>query len=198
VSRKKSAVIDEQAQQPKVIRDQISQMAPKSVEELEDAPENTNTQTGDEASTRQRGPSGRLLNKDGSERKARQPRNSVPSDAGNLMSDSRYRKAIEGMSFFGAPRIIKRGFQTLATVTADEDFALTNEENGYVEDYFYAVSKHTSFDPMANIIGRLILFILLMGELILPRLLKHSPFAKMLQEMVKKATAKDDSEPTVQ
>ena len=98
------------------------------------------------------------------------------------------------MSFFGAPRIIKRGFSTLATVTKDPDFELTDEENGYVQDYFYAVSKHTSFDPMAHIVGRLILFVLLMGELILPRLLKHSAFAKAIQELVKKASAPNETE----
>jgi hypothetical protein len=184
----------------KIIREQIEQMSPLTVDELESAPENTNTvPSSDESIGPQRGPNGRLLKKDGSERKSNAKRARTDSvDQSDLMADPRYRKAIQGMSFFGAPRVIKRSFSVAADISKDASFALNEEEQSYVEDYFYAVSKHTAFDPMGSLMGRLILFVLLMGELILPRLLKNSKIAEQLKEMILNAQKKEPEEPTVQ
>jgi len=171
------------------IRPQITQMSPVTVAELDsDAPVNTDD--------RPRGPNGRLLKADGTERKQRnmgaRTRNIAPP-VDPLMSDPRYVEAIQGLNFFGAPRVIKRSFSMASNLTKDPDIALNSEEEKHVDNYFYALSKHMTFDPMAHLIGRVILFALLMGELVMWRYLKYSPFGKHIKELLKPT---DEQEPT--
>jgi len=157
-------------------------MAPVTQDELDNAPTNT-----DETDSRPRGPSGRLLKKDGTERAPRnyRKREGLPSVANPLMDDPRYVEAIQGLNFYGAPRVIKRSFIMGAQMMKDPDIALNTEEERHIDNYFYALSKHMTFDPMAHLLGRIILFILLMGELIMWRYLKYSPFGKQLKQMLK-------------
>jgi hypothetical protein len=158
-------------------------MAPFTRDEMESAPENT-----DNEAQPLRGPNGRLLRKDGTERQPRRSRGgtrAATTDENPLMSDPRYVEAIQGMNFYGASRIIKRGFKLGAKVMNDPEVALAAEEEKHIDNYFYAVSKHTQFDPMATLFGRILLFVLLMGELILWRWLKYSPLGVQLKKMLK-------------
>lgn len=168
---------------PSIIRPQIAAMAGvSSVEQLEDElPESTAIPVNEKP----RGPNGRTLRADGTERAAKRSRNATVQQTG-LMDDPEYRKAIQGMNFFGAPRIVKRGFSTVADVAGDDSIKLTSEEEKYVDQYFYAVSKHVMFDPMEHIAGRIILFVLLMGELILTRIAKRAGIGEWLKQLTSK------------
>jgi len=152
-------------------------MGHSSIDEvIADAPEST--QEGPAV-----GPNGRRLKKDGTERAAKKRRVVVADDA-DPMADPRYRQAIAGMHFYGAPRIIKRGFSTVAVLSNDDSLDLNEQENQAIDDYFYAVSKHMSFDPMATILGRVLLLILLIGEIIGTRVLMRSKFGKQIKELI--------------
>lgn len=163
------------------IRPQIAEMSGHSSLEtlIEDAPEKTGAQ---------RGPSGRILNADGSERaprKKRQAASAQPTENPN-MSDPRYRESIAGMTFFGAPRILKRGFSFASEVADDQEIALRDDESKLVDDYFYAVSKHSTFDPMATVIGRVLILVLLIGELVLTRVIAKTNLGKTFRELFTK------------
>lgn len=178
-----------------VIREQITQMAPLTREELDNAPENTDTQD-----VRPRGPNGRLLRADGTERArrnmsgSRRARSQPNTDP--LMDDPRYVEAIQGLNFYGAPRVIKRGFKAAGTLMKDGEIPLTSDEERHVDNYFYALSKHMTFDPMAHLIGRIILFVLLMGELIMWRYLKYSPLGKQLKKMLEESGEEKEDDRT--
>jgi hypothetical protein len=202
--RRKTAPLEPEQQAPDtpsiLIREQISQMAPATMEDMDSAPENTDAEV-----QPLRGPNGRLLKKDGTERAPRGSRgvrvsSSSQSDVNPLMSDPRYVEAIQGMNFYGASRIIKRGFKLGAKVMNDPEIALATEEEKHVDNYFYAVSKHAQFDPMATLFGRILLFLLLMGELVLWRWLKYSPLGVQLKKMLKEKEEEhstDDSTPVM-
>ena len=176
---------------PTLIREQISQMAPATLADMATAPENTDTEA-----QPLRGPNGRALRKDGTERAAKGSRKRGTTENDDpLMSDPRYVEAIQGLNFFGAPRILKRGFKATAGIMKDKSIELSIDEEKNVDNYFYALSKHMTFDPMASLIGRLLLFTLLMGELILWRYLKYSPLGEQLQKMLK-AEDTDKEPPT--
>ena len=180
--------IDDPAQP--LIREQISQMAPATLADMATAPENTDTEA-----QPLRGPNGRTLRKDGTERAAKGSRKRALENADPLMDDPRYVEAIQGLNFFGAPRILKRGFKATAGIMKDKSIELSSDEEKNVDNYFYALSKHMTFDPMASLLGRLLLFTLLMGELILWRYLKYSPLGEQLQKMLK-AEETDKEPPT--
>jgi hypothetical protein len=137
------------------------------------------------------GPNGRKLRKDGTERAAKKSRKGTVPDPDDPMSDPRYRQAIAGMNFYGAPRVIKRGFKTVSVLANDSELDLQPEENDAIDNYFYAVSKHATFDPMSNIVGRILLLILLIGEIVGSRILMRSTFGRQLAEMLK---PKEDGE----
>jgi len=164
------------AVQPEPIRTQITEMSGfKNIDEvIENAPENTQE-------TPAVGPNGRRLKKDGTERAAKKSR-TLKLDGSDLMDDPQYRKAIQGMNFYGAPRIIKRGFKTVSVLTHDDSLDLNEQENEAIDNYFYAVSKHVSFDPMATLMGRILLLILLLCEIIGTRLLVRSKIGKQIKE----------------
>jgi hypothetical protein len=153
------------------IREQILQMSPMTDDDLKHPPEDTDLDVEIQP---------RKLKKDGTPRKRRTMAPESASD--NLMDDPRYVKAIQGLNFFGAPRMLKRGFKTGATILKDPEIALSQEEEENVDNYFYALSKHMNFDPMATIIGRAILLILLLGELIVWRWLKYSPYGEIIKK----------------
>lgn len=160
------------------IRAQITSMAGTDIDKLiAEAP--TNTNEGNDA------PFG--LKPDGTPRRRRansKTRTSVTESENPLMDDPQYRKAVAGLNFFGVPRILKRGFKTAATVAGDETLDLDKEEAEAIDNYFYAVSKHTQFDPMATIVGRVVLLVLLIGELVLSRLLARTSLGKQLKELL--------------
>jgi hypothetical protein len=156
---------------------------------IADAPESTAV-SGDVP----RGPNGRTLRKDGTERAAKRRRSPVAQDPSDLMSDPQYRKAIAGMNFYGAPRIIKRSFKTIATLTHDDTLDLDAEENEAIDNYFYAVSKHTSFDPMASLLGRILLLVLLLGEIVVTRILVRSALGRELKKLITGEEPKDEPE----
>lgn len=168
-----------QSDNPAPIRPQITQMSGyKDIDEvIAEAPESTQEETPAV------GPNGRRLKKDGTERAAKR-RRSVTVDETDPMSDPRYRQAVAGMNFYGAPRVIKRGFSTVAALTHDDSLDLNDQENQAIDDYFYAVSKHMTFDPMSTIIGRVLLLILLIGEIIGTRVLMRSKFGTQLKELI--------------
>lgn len=188
--RRKKDVVTTPPDDPKItIRPQIRQMAPMTVDELENAPTNT-----DEAAP-QLGPNGRRLNKDGSERAPRGSRKLGQATQSNpLMDDPRYREAVADMNFFGAPRVIKRGFAGASKLMKDEEIKLNEEEERHIDNYFYALSKHMTFDPMAHLIGRVILFILLIGELVAWRWLKYSPYGEAIKKLLKPSDEKSEPE----
>jgi hypothetical protein len=171
------------------IRPQIAEMSGhSSIESLiEEAPEKTGAQ---------RGENGRILNKDGSERAPRKKRvtHSPTSNDNPNMSDPRYREAIAGMTFFGAPRMVKRGFSFASEVADDHEIALREEESKLVDDYFYAVSKHSSFDPMATVIGRVVMLMLLIGELVLTRVIAKTDIGKTFRELFTKENEENSAD----
>jgi hypothetical protein len=175
---------------PTLIREQIDQMAPATFADMASAPENTDTEA-----QPLRGPNGRTLRKDGTERAAKGSRKRATENDDPLMNDPRYVEAIQGLNFYGAPRILKRGFKATAGIMKDKSIELSIDEEKNVDNYFYALSKHMTFDPMSSLIGRLLLFTLLMGELILWRYLKYSPLGEQLQKMLK-ADETDKEPPT--
>jgi hypothetical protein len=178
-----SAVQPSESETPEPIRPQITQMfAPDIDAVIAAAPESTNA-TATETPV---GPNGRKLRKDGTERAAKKSRKgTVVPDGDEPMSDPRYRQAIAGMNFYGAPRVIKRGFKTVSVLANDSELDLQPEENDAIDNYFYAVSKHATFDPMSNIFGRILLLILLIGEIVGSRILMRSAFGSQLAEMLK-------------
>jgi hypothetical protein len=186
VRRKKDATpetIGDPAPTP-LIREQISQMAPMTLADMASAPENT-----DDVAPESDAPYGYLPN--GRPRKRRPSgtrRTSSDVSDDPLMNDPRYVEAIQDVNFYGASRIIKRGFKMGEKIMRDPDIALTTEEERHVDNYFYALSKHAKFDPMASLIGRIILFVLLMGELIAWRWLKYSPLGAQLKKMMDEKT----------
>lgn len=169
------------ASSPEPIRSQITKLSGfDNIDEvINAAPDAAQVQAGEDSRV---GPNGRKLRRDGTERAAKKPRGTVNVD--DPMNDPRYRQSIAGMNFYGAPRVIKRGFKTVATLTHDAELDLNDDENKAIDDYFYAVSKHTSFDPMASIVGRVLLLILLIGEIVGSRILMRSEFGKSIKEML--------------
>lgn len=172
------------------IRPQITQMSGHDTLDslIQEAPSNTNTGAGDDA------PYGYFP--DGRPRK-RKPRAGAATAATDnpLMDDPQYRKSIAGLNFYGAPRIIKRGFNLAATVSGDETLDLDKEETEAIDNYFYAVSKHIQFDPMATFIGRLLLLLILIGELVMTRLLMRTSLGRQLKEFLeKKEDSSDETE----
>ena len=133
--------------------------------------------------SRPRGPNGRLLRADGSERAAKGSRRSGASaqpPANPLLDDPRYKKAIQSINFFGAPRMINSGFSAAAVLMNDSDMRLSDSEKEAVDDYFYALSKHIQFDPMANLLGRILVLLALLGELMIKRVMKYTDIGKWL------------------
>lgn len=164
------------------IRAQISQMAPVTLADMASAPENTDEASGDEEA-----PYGYFPNGKPRKRRPSGPRRSgAAKDVSDdpLMNDPRYVEAIQDVNFYGASRIIKRGFKMGEKIMRDPDIALSSDEERHVDNYFYALSKHAKFDPMASLIGRIILFVLLMGELIAWRWLKYSPLGEQLKKLM--------------
>jgi hypothetical protein len=145
-----------------------------------------------------RGPNGRTLRKDGTERAPKGSRKSrvTTVDADDPMSDPKYKKAIAGMNFYGAPRIIKRSFKTVSVLANDSTLDLDEQENEAIDDYFYAVSKHTTFDPMASLVGRILLLILLIGEIVVTRVLVRSKFGREIQKLIMGKREEDESQVT--
>jgi hypothetical protein len=130
-----------------------------------------------------RGPNGRLLKADGTERAPRGSRStrSTQQTVNPLMQDERYKKAIAGINFFGAPRMINSGFGVAATLMNDPEMSLQPGEREAVDDYFYALSKHLQFDPMASVAGRLLVLLALIGELVVKRIMKYTDIGKWLK-----------------
>jgi hypothetical protein len=160
----------------------IEQMTGHASQEemLASLPTSTVGVTGQE---KQRGPNGRLLKADGTERapKGSGTRRTTQPAVNPLMQDERYRRAIQGINFFGAPRMINSGFGIAATLMNDPEMSLKETEKEAVDDYFYALSKHLSFDPMANVVGRLLVLLALIGELVVKRMMKYTDIGKWLK-----------------
>lgn len=113
---------------------------------------------------------------------------SSPAMAGtdDLMSDPRYRKAVEKMRTAGMTNTIDSGFSTAALITQDEEWKLQKEEREDVDDFSYVVSKKFPIlDPTAHWFSMLIYFFAMMGTLIFKRAAKMNAetWMKKLHDM---------------
>lgn len=103
-----------------------------------------------------------------------------------LMSDPRYRKAVEKMRTAGMTNTIDSGFSTAALITQDDDWKLAKEEREDVDDFSYVVSKKFPIlDPTAHWLSMLIYFFAMMGTLIFKRAAKMNAetWMKKLHDM---------------
>ena len=177
---------------PEPIRSQITQMSGfTDIDEvIAEAPESTQESTGPAV-----GPNGRRLKKDGTERAAKRRKVIVEDDA-DFMTDPVYKKHIGNMSFYGAPRTIKRSFTAVATLTHDPTLDLDDDEADAIDGYFYCLSKHMTFDPMASVVGRILLLIAILGGIVMERVLVRSAIGRQIKEMIlgePKTTALQDN-----
>jgi hypothetical protein len=117
------------------------------------------------------------------ERKKREPKVKPPTDEN--MADPRYARIVGSYVGLGGQAVVSGLFDGASVALKDETVKLNPDEEQRVDDYFYIAGKKAKIDPTSTLAGMIIIFLVLMGSLLMPRIMKHTDLGKMLKDAFK-------------